>query len=229
MQGYDSVALKADVEIGGTDQTFNMLAGRTLQKAYGQEPQNVMAMPILVGTDGSMKMGKTTGNYIGVDEAPEEIFGKVMSIPDELIMDYMELAARASTDELKNYAKRLKAGENPRDIKMELGYHIINMYHGEEAAMKGVEHFKTVFQNKELPDEIDEIDAGKVAGGEIVDVLHALKLAGTKSEGRRLIQGGAVKIDGKKVDKINLVVKVPKGKKVLIQVGKRKFIRLFFK
>lgn len=229
MQGYDSVALKADVEIGGTDQTFNMLAGRTLQKAYGQEPQNVMAMPILVGTDGAVKMGKTTGNYIGVDEAPEEIFGKVMSIPDELIMSYMELAARAAVEELKNYEKRLKAGENPRDIKMELAYHIINMYHGEEAAMKGAEHFKTVFQKKELPDEIDEVDAGKVAGGEIVDVLHALKLTGTKSEGRRLIEGGAVKVDGEKVGKINFVVKVPKGKKVLIQVGKRKFIRLFFK
>lgn len=226
MQGYDSVPLKADVEIGGTDQTFNMLAGRTIQKAYGLAPQNVMTVPILVGTDGTVKMGKTTGNYIGVDEAPEEMFGKVMSIPDELILDYFELAARVSMERHKVYEKRLK-DENPRDLKMELAEQIVEIYHGKEGAKKGRSHFETVFQKKDLPDEIAEaaIDNEK----EIVDVLHELKLADSKSAGRRLVEGGAVKLDGKKVVKINFKIKIPKGKSVLIQVGKRKFIRVHFK
>lgn len=227
MQGYDSVALKADVEIGGTDQTFNMLAGRTLQKAYGQEPQNVMSMPILVGTDGIMKMGKTTGNYIGVSEVPEEIFGKVMSIPDELILTYAELAARMSHEEWLAFKKRLESGENPRDLKMELAEAIIKIYYDAAAAKKGREHFETVFQKKDVPDDVAE---AKVDGEkEIVDILHELKLAGSKSDGRRLVEGGAVKIDGEKVGKINLKIKIPKGKSVLIQVGKRKFIRIFHK
>ncbi len=228
MQGYDSVPLKADIELGGTDQTFNMLAARTIQKAYGQEPQAVMSLPILVGTDGAIKMGKTTGNYIGVDDTPEEIFGKIMSISDEVILHYAELAGRMTYDEWHAFKKRLEGGkENPRDLKMELAERIVTLYHDEKAAKKGRKHFETVFQKKDLPDEIKEVAVAEGKG--IVDLLHALKLAGTKSDGRRLIQGGAVKVDGKKVGKIDLVIKVPKGKKLLIQVGKRKFIRVFRK
>jgi len=230
MQGYDSVALKADVEIGGTDQTFNMLAGRVIQRAYGQVPQNVITMPILVGTDGTMKMGKTTGNYIGVDEAPEEIFGKVMSIPDEAILQYAELAGRMMHEEWLAFKARLEGGENPRNLKMELAEVIIKIHHGEAAAAKGRAHFETVFQKKELPDEIDEVAVNeKQVGADIVTLLDVLKMIPTKSEGRRLIQGGAVKIDGKKIGEVSFSVKIPKGKKLLIQVGKRKFIRIFLK
>lgn len=227
MQGYDSVALEADVEIGGTDQTFNLLAGRTLQKAYGQEPQNIMTMPILVGTDGSMKMGKTTGNYIGVDEAPEEMFGKTMSVPDELLLSYFELAARYSQLELKQVKNRLDRGENPRNLKMELAKAIIRIYHGEAAAEKGEEHFKTVFQKKALP---DDIEATQLTQDElvIVDLLVHLGMAESKSDARRLIESGAVKVEGKKMMEITTKIK-PTSKGLLVQVGKRKFRRIFFK
>ena len=147
MQGYDSVALKADVELGGTDQTFNLLAGRVLQKAYGQEPQNILTVPLLIGTDGSMKMGKTTGNYIGVNEDPIDIYGKTMKIPDELIVTYFELAARARDNELEAVKKRLVT-ENPRNLKMELAFEIVKLYRGENEAVKAQEHFKTVHQKK---------------------------------------------------------------------------------
>jgi tyrosyl-tRNA synthetase len=227
MQGYDSVALKADVELGGTDQTFNMLAGRVIQRAYDQDPQNVMAMPILVGTDGVMKMGKTTGNYIGVDESPEEIFGKIMSIPDEVILRYFELAGRVTFKEYKALKARLEGGENPRNLKMELGERIIEIYHGKKAAEKGRKHFETVFQKKALPEDIKEVAlAKKHQDVDVISLLDILNMIASKSDGRRLIQGGAVKIDGKKIGKIDVKIKIPKGKTLLIQVGKRKFIRV---
>ncbi len=227
MQGYDSVALEADVEIGGTDQTFNLLAGRTLQKAYDQVAQNIMTMPILVGMDGAMKMGKTTGNYIGVDESPEEMFGKTMSVPDKLLMDYFELAARFNATELKKVKKRIDDGENPRDLKMELAKAIITLYHDAEAAEKGEMHFKTVFQKKELPEEIEET---KLTKDEwiIVDLIVELGMAPSKSEARRLIESGAVKVESKKMMEITTKVK-PTANGVLIQVGKRRFRRIYLK
>ncbi len=221
MQGYDSVALKADVELGGTDQTFNLLAGRTLQKAYGQEPQNIMTVPILVGTDGSMKMGKTTGNYIGVDEKPEDIFGKTMSVPDELILTYCELAGRMDDDEVAEFKKRLEGGENPRNLKMELGHAIVELYHGEKAAQAAEEHFKTVHQKKEVPDDIEEV---KLNGDKwnIVDLIFELKLAATKSDARRLVEGGGVKWEGEKLEDVKTEVELTK-EGALLQVGKRNF------
>ncbi len=222
MQGYDSVALKADVELGGTDQTFNLLAGRTLQKAYGQEPQNILTVPILIGTDGSMKMGKSTGNYIAVDDSPEDIFGKVMSIPDELILNYFELAARASAEECAACKKRLESGENPRDLKMELGRKIVTLYRGEEAAQKAEEHFKTVFQKKEIPDDIEEVKL-KEKDWNIVDLISELKLAASKSDARRLVEAGAVKVNGEKVEEIEEAIELSE-EKTLLQVGKRKFV-----
>ncbi len=221
MQGYDSVALKADVELGGTDQTFNNLAGRTLQKAYGQEPQNVLTVPILVGTDGAIKMGKTTGNYIGVAEKPEDMFGKTMSIPDGLILTYCELAARMDKDEINEFKSRLEAGENPRNLKMELGHAIVEIYHGEKAAVAAEEHFKTVHQKKEVPDEVEEV---KLGGNEwnIVDLIFELKLAATKSDARRLVEGGGVKWDGEKIEDVKMKVEL-KEKPSLLQVGKRNF------
>lgn len=224
MQGYDSVALKADVELGGTDQTFNLLAGRTLQKAYGQEPQNILTVPILVGTDGSMKMGKTTGNYIGVDEKPEDIFGKTMSVPDELILTYCELAGRMDSDEVTEFKKRLDGGENPRNLKMELGHAIVELYHGEKAAQAAEEHFKTVHQKKEVPDDIEEV---KLSGEKwnIVDLIFELKLAATKSDARRLVEGGGVKWEGEKLEDVKTEVELTK-EGVLLQVGKRNFRRV---
>lgn len=221
MQGYDSVALEADVELGGTDQTFNLLAGRTLQKAYGQESQNIMTMPILVGTDGSIKMGKSTGNYIGVHDGPEEMFGKTMSIPDEVILDYFELAARADKEELNAYKERLDSSENPRNLKMELARRIITLYHDEAAAEKGEEYFKTVFQKKEIPDDIEEVQL-KQAEWSLIDLVAELEMGGSKSEIRRLIDGGAVKLNGEKVTDISHSLALS-ADKTLIQVGKRKF------
>ncbi len=221
MQGYDSVALKADLELGGTDQTFNLLAGRTLQKAYGQEPQNILTVPILIGTDGSMKMGKSTGNYIAVDDSAEEMFGKVMSIPDELIMNYFELAARATEEECSVYQKRLDEGENPRDLKMELGRRIVTLYHGEEAAKRGEEHFKTVFQKKELPENIETFVLTQETWN-LVDILAELKLVASKSDARRLVEAGGVKINGEKCENITSTIRVSE-EKLLLQVGKRKF------
>ncbi len=224
MQGYDSVALKADVELGGTDQTFNLLAGRTLQKAYGQEPQNILTVPILVGTDGSMKMGKSTGNYIAVDEKPEDMYGKTMSIPDDLILTYFELAGRATGDKLSEVSARLKGGENPRNLKMELGYELVKLYKGEEEAKKAEEHFKTVHQKKEIPDEIEEVTLDK-ATWNIVDLICELGLAETKSKARQLVEGGGVKWENEKVEDVKREVALS-GEPALLQVGKRNFRRI---
>lgn len=224
MQGYDSVALEADVELGGTDQTFNLLAGRTLQKAYGQEPQNILTVPILVGTDGTMKMGKTTGNYIGVAEKAEDIFGKTMSIPDEQIPTYLELAGRMDKDEIADFKARLAGGENPRNIKMELGHAIVELYHGEKAAQAAEEHFKTVHQRREVPDEIEEVTMPG-AKWNIVDLISELGLAATKSDARRLVEGGGVKWEGEKVEDIKMEMNLTK-EGALLQVGKRNFRRV---
>ncbi len=225
MQGYDSVALKADVELGGTDQTFNLLAGRTLQKAYGQEPQNIMTVPILVGTDGAMKMGKTTGNYIGVDEKPEDIFGKTMSIPDSALLTYCELAARMDGEDLAGFAKRLKDGENPRNLKMDLAHAIVELYHGEKVAQAAQENFVTVHQKREVPDEVEEV---KIEGAKwnIVDLISELGLAESKSKARQLVEGGAVKWESEKVEDVKMEVELTK-EGGLLQVGKRNFRKIF--
>jgi tyrosyl-tRNA synthetase len=224
MQGYDSVALKADFELGGTDQTFNMLAGRTLQKAYGQEPQSVMSVPILVGTDGVKKMGKTTGNYIGVSEKAEDIYGKTMSIPDEVILTYFELAARVSKEEWLSVKARLAGGENPRDLKMELARKIVEIYHGEEAASSAEENFRNTVQNKELPSDIEEVSLSQKEW-KLVDLIFELGLAATKSKARQLVEGAGVKWGGEKILDVNFEV-VLGGEPVLLQVGKREFRRV---
>jgi tyrosyl-tRNA synthetase len=223
MQGYDSVALEADVELGGTDQTFNLFAGRKLQAAYGQEGQNFITMPILVGTDGVIKMGKSTGNFIAVADTPEEMFGKMMSIPDKVMMDYFELAARFTEEELQELEKRMDGGENPRNLKMELAKAVIEIYHDAAAAEKGEAHFKQVFQKKEIPDDIEEV---KLKGAKwlVIDLIAELGMAPSKSEARRLITGGAVKIEGEKVTDLADEVELTK-EALLVQVGKRKFKR----
>ena len=222
MQGYDSVALKADVELGGTDQTFNLLAGRTLQKAYDQEPQNILTVPILEGTDGKIKMGKSEDNYIGVTDAPKDMYGKTMSITDDLIVKYFELATDLNLDEIAEIKKELEGGANPRDLKMRLAREIVTIYHDVEAAKAAEAEFVNVFRKKELPDEIPE-KVFKESKINIVDLISDAEMVASKSDGRRMVQQGAVKVDSEKIESHEDEIELdPEGK--LVQVGKRKFL-----
>ncbi|OAT79379.1 tyrosine--tRNA ligase [Desulfotomaculum copahuensis] len=229
MQGYDSVALQADVELGGTDQKFNLLMGRTLQKEYGQEPQIAIMMPILEGLDGVHKMSKSLGNYIGIDEPAREMYGKTMSLPDELMLRYFELVTPVPLDELRRIADGLASGElHPRDVKMRLAREIVSFYHGPEAAGEAEAEFKRVFQQHDLPGEIPgfRVTAEMLADGHIwlPRLLQQAGLVASTSEGRRMIQQGGVKVDGEKViDPASLLSPVDG---MVIRAGKRKFIRL---
>jgi len=229
MQGYDSVVLKADIEIGGTDQKFNLLMGRTLQKEYGMEPQVALMMPILEGLDGVQKMSKSLGNYIGIDEIPREIYGKTMSIPDELIMRYFELVTPLGLKELSEISADLKSGKlHPRDAKMRLAYEIVSFYHDEYSAKQAEEEFKKVFQQRELPDQIPvyEIKADILQDGSIwlPRLMVLLEMAASTSEGRRLITQGAVKINGIRIEEPAYLL-VPQDN-MIVQCGKRKFSKL---
>ncbi|RJQ29910.1 MAG: tyrosine--tRNA ligase [Peptococcaceae bacterium] len=229
MQGYDSVALNADVEIGGTDQKFNLLMGRTLQREYGQEPQAAIMMPILEGLDGVQKMSKSLGNYIGIDESPGEMYGKTMSLPDEMMLRYFELVTAVSMEELRSIAEGLeKESLHPRDAKMRLAREIVAQYHGVQAAIQAEEEFKKIFRQHDLPDEIDEvyltpemIEDGRVW---LQRVLVNGGLAGSASEARRLISQGAVKINGQKISDPGAKIDPVSG--TVVQVGKRRFARL---
>ena len=226
MQGYDSVAIKADLELGGTDQTFNLLAGRTIQKAYNLTPQDILTVPILEGTDGVKKMGKSENNYIAVDDKPNDMFGKVMSIKDDLIVKYFELATEVPLSEIKDIEKAIEAGDNPMKFKKRLGREIVTIYHSKEAAKKAEEHFTTVFSQHKIPEEIPlkKLSVKKIV---LVDLIAENDLAPSKSQARRLIQQGAVQINKEKVSEIE--TEVPIEKEVLIQVGKRRFLRVIGK
>mgnify|MGYP003599494437 FL=1 len=227
-QAYDSVALAADVELGGTDQLFNLNVGRDIMPDYGLEPQVLLTVPLLEGTDGVDKMSKSLGNYVGVAESPDEIFGKVMSIPDKLMFRWYELL----TDEGAAGARRLSdaasSGEiHPRDLKVRLAGILVERFHDRAAAEAARERFEQVFARKELPDEIEERILP--AGGEdawLPALLKELGLAPSTSEGRRLIKGGGVKLGGEKVADEN--ARLPRAGSVLLQVGKRRFLRLSF-
>ena len=226
MQGHDSVALHADVEFGGTDQTFNLLMGRHLQELEGQEPQVVITMPLLEGLDGIQKMSKSLGNYIGIDEEPKEMYGKAMSIPDELMMRYFMLVTDMSIEEQEDMAKRLESGElHPRDAKMQLARTIVRLYHGEEAALEAEEEFKRVFQQRALPTDIPEYAMD--APTEPIFVPQFCTDAGltaSNGEARRSIKAGAFKVNGEKYTEENL--KLEDG--MIVQVGKRKFVKIKF-
>ena len=226
MQGHDSVALHADVEFGGTDQTFNLLMGRHLQELEGQEPQVVITMPLLEGLDGIQKMSKSLGNYIGIDEEPKEMYGKAMSIPDELMMRYFMLVTDMSIEEQEDIAKRLESGElHPRDAKMQLARTIVRLYHGEEAALEAEEEFKRVFQQRAMPTDIPEYAMD--APTEPIFVPQFCTDAGltaSNGEARRSIKAGAFKVNGEKYTEENL--KLEDG--MIIQVGKRKFVKIKF-
>lgn len=226
MQGHDSVALHADVEFGGTDQTFNLLMGRHLQELEGQEPQVVITMPLLEGLDGIQKMSKSLGNYIGIDEEPKEMYGKAMSIPDELMMRYFMLVTDMSIEEQEDMAKRLESGElHPRDAKMQLARTIVRLYHGEEAALEAEEVFKRVFQQRAMPTDIPEYAMD--APTEPIFVPQFCTDAGltaSNGEARRSIKAGAFKVNGEKYTEENL--KLEDG--MIVQVGKRKFVKIKF-
>lgn len=224
LQGYDSVALKADVELGGTDQKFNLLMGRELQKDAGQPPQVVLTMPLLEGLDGVKKMSKSAGNYIGVDEAPGEMFGKIMSLSDELMWRYFELLSRRSLDQLATLRQQVAEGANPRDIKILLAKEIITRYHSEAAAEQAHQDFVLRFQKNAIPDDLPEVTLQ--AGGEGIAIANLLKDAGlvdSTSEALRMIRQGAVKVDGDKLDDGKLVVQ---SGQAVYQVGKRKFAKV---
>ena len=224
MQGYDAVALHTDVQVGGMDQLFNLLAGRKLQEFFGQRPQIAITLPILVGTDGELRMSKSTGNYIGIDEPPEEMYGKVMSIPDKAMLDYYNLVTRFSPDEIAQIEADLKSGRlHPRDAKMKLAFEIVSIFHGEKAAKRAEEHFKQVFQKRQLPENMPEYRLESPIG--ILDLLKEVGFVKSKGEARRLVQQRAVKIDGAPVQEITYTLEPPGGGRV-VQVGKRKFLKL---
>ncbi|NJN64665.1 MAG: tyrosine--tRNA ligase [Acidobacteria bacterium] len=227
-QAYDSVALAADVELGGTDQLFNLNVGRDIMPDYGLEPQVIMTVPLLLGTDGVDKMSKSLGNYVGVTDDPENFFGKVMSISDTLMYRWFELLTDQGAAGALALQAEVEAGtRHPRALKAELAYELCAQYHGPEKARAAREHFDQVFGRKELPDEIDEKTLA--AGGEpiwLAKLLAETELAKSSSEARRLIQQGAVKLEGARVDDESLVI--PRQGSVLLQVGKRRFLRVSF-
>lgn len=225
VQGYDSVALKADIELGGTDQKFNLLMGRELQKHYGQAPQVILTMPLLVGLDGVNKMSKSLDNYVGINEAPADIFGKLMSISDELMWRYLELLSFESLATLRTWKAEVARGRNPRDIKAAFAREMVARFHGESAADAAMIDFEARFRHGEVPDNIPEVRiAGQESGVPIAQVLKHAKLTTSTSEALRLLDQGGVKLDGEKVT--DKALKLPKGRIAVLQVGKRKFARV---
>ena len=238
-QGYDAVSLQADVQLGATEQLFNLMAGRRLQEAYGQKPQVCLTFPVLVGTDGMRRMSKSTGNYIGVAEPPEQIYGKVMSIPDTLIMQYFELLTDTPEEELVSIGKKLDDGINPMTLKKQLAREIVTELSSENEASEAEKHFEKVVQNKEVPDDIQEVDIEEIrvffkdlspqqmetTGVSLPKLLTLTGLAKSMSEANRLINQGAVTIDGEK--NISNVAHIKIG--AIIKVGKRRFIKVVMK
>ncbi|WP_040977573.1 tyrosine--tRNA ligase [Necropsobacter massiliensis] len=224
LQGYDSVHLKADVELGGTDQTFNLLIGRELQKADGQKPQVAMTLPLLVGLDGEKKMSKSLGNYIGVSDAPNEMFGKVMSISDQLMWDWYDLLSFRPLTEIARLKQDVAEGRNPRDVKILLAKEIIARFHSQAAADEAEQEFINRFQKGAMPDEMPEFTFnGDIA---LANLLKDAGLVGSTSEAIRMVQQGGVKIDGEKVDDAKLTISASTA---VYQVGKRKFARVSVK
>ncbi|MES9849939.1 MAG: tyrosine--tRNA ligase [Candidatus Thiodiazotropha sp.] len=225
IQGYDSVVLKADVELGGTDQKFNLLVGRQLQEAYQQEPQVVITLPILEGLDGVQKMSKSLNNYIGITDAPEEMFGKVMSISDELMWRYFELLSFRPMSEILEWKREIEQGANPRDVKIRLAEELVERFHSREQAVKAHEAFVARFQKGQMPDEMAEFDFTASNGGyPIANLLKDAELVKSTSEAMRMIKQGAVRIDGERVTDHTLTVAA--GSSHVYQVGKRRFARI---
>jgi len=225
VQGWDSVALQADVELGGTDQKFNLLMGRELQKSEGQRPQTVLMMPLLEGLDGVQKMSKSLGNYIGITDSPSDMFGKIMSISDVLMWRYYELLSFKPLAEIESYKTDIENGKNPRDVKIDLAKELIARFHDESAAQAAHDEFINRFQKGAMPDEMPELELSPEAGEiAIANLLKEAGLVASTSDAYRMIKQGAAKIDGEKVTDKGLIV--VSGSKAVYQVGKRKFARV---
>ncbi|CAO3871551.1 tyrosine--tRNA ligase [Achromobacter mucicolens] len=222
MQGYDSVALKSDLELGGTDQKFNLLVGRELQKEYGQEPQCILTMPLLVGTDGVEKMSKSKGNYIGISESPDSMFGKLMSISDTLMWRYFELLSFRSLEEIAALKQEIDGGRNPRDVKVMLAQEIIARFHSAKAADDALASFEARFRDGAIPDDMPEVNIGGAPVG-ILKLLREAGLVASGSEAQRNVEQGGVRVNGDRVEDKSL--QLPAGTYV-VQVGKRKFARV---
>ena len=224
-QGYDSVAMRADVELGGTDQKFNLLVGRELQKHYGQPPQCILTMPLLEGLDGVNKMSKSYGNYVGINEPPKEIFGKLMSVSDDLMWRYFELLSFRSNEEIAQYKQEVAGGRNPRDVKVLLAQEIVRRFHSRQAAEDALADFEARFRQGEIPEDVENVDIPCTAEGMgIAQVLKHAGLTGSTSEALRMIEQGGVRLDGERVSDRLLVLKP--GTTVVLQIGKRKFARV---
>ncbi len=229
VQAYDSVAIKADVEIGGTDQLFNFMVARDIMRAYGLEPQVAITWPLLVGTDGKQKMSKSLGNYVGITEPPQEMFGKLMSIPDDLIPEYLRLLLDYDPEQIEEIKRKMESGEvNPRDVKDQMAQEIVAQYHGEEAARRASEEFRRVFSQRQLPSEMPELvlepedfKDGKVW---IIRLIRKAGFASSNSEARRLVRQGGVSINGQTVTDENAELELAGGE--VLRVGKRRFARI---
>ena len=225
MQGYDSVAMKADVELGGTDQKFNLLVGRELQRHFGQEPQCILTMPLLEGLDGTEKMSKSLGNTIGITEAPQEIFGKLMRVSDELMWRYIELLSFQDLKAIRLKREAIANGANPRDVKFDFAREIVERFHGRPAAARAAGEFNARFRDGALPEDMPEVTLHAPAGGlSITRLLKQANLAPSAAEANRLIEQGGVKVDGERVSERSLTL--AKGRSCVVQVGKRKVARI---
>ena len=232
MQGYDSVALRADVEIGGTDQTFNLLMAREIQRAYGQEPQVILTLPILEGTDGVEKMSKSLGNYIGVTDSPEDMFGKTMSIPDSVMMKYFELVSTKSGDELAALRKRLQDPKtNPSHVKRELARDIVTQFHNAKAAGQAEAHFDTVHVKHDVPDDIAEVTLDADDGALwIIKALTGSGMCRSSGEARRMVQQGGIYVNDQRVETVDKTL-APidlTDNSIMLRAGKKKYHRLVF-
>lgn len=225
MQAYDSIALEADIELGGTDQTFNILMGRTLQRTRGQEQQIAMFMPILEGLDGIEKMSKSLGNYVGVNEEANVMFKKVMEVPDNLIIKYFELATDEHPDKVEKIKERLNNGENPRDIKLELAKIITSLYHSKEDVMEAIDFYNTAFSKKAIPDNIPCMNFSGSKLRDILDDLLNIKYIPSKKEFNRLLEQGGIKVNGEKIKDLDENIK----DNDVLQIGKKKFLKLICK
>ena len=232
MQGYDSVAIKADIELGGTDQKFNLLVGRDIQREYNQEPQVIITLPLIEGTDGEEKMSKSLNNYIGINESPQKMYGKVMSVPDKLMLKYFELVTDLSLEEIEKTKNGLENELlHPRDVKKKLGREIVSLYHGQKAALLAEEEFEKVFKKKLFPEKIKKVFIGKSDLKEgkiwIINIILLSGLIESKGKIKRLIAQGGIKINGEKVNDPYLDIAVEDG--MVIKIGKLNFIKIAIK
>lgn len=227
MQGYDSVAIGADIEFGGTDQIFNVLMGRSIQRDYGQDSQLTVFFPILEGIDGKNKMSKSLGNYIGVSDEANDMYVKVMKVPDDLIIKYFTLCTDLHPDKIREIEKNMENGENPRNVKMDLAFEITALYHGQDEARKAQEYFETVYQKEEIPEDVEVIEVNMVSGSEGVNLIDAIAKTGdfkSRSDIRRIFTQKGAKINGEMVDDIKKISNLTSGQ--IVQLGKNRFYKI---